>query len=86
MSNSHVTSAVPESIEWGVDPTVQFLAEAGKGSTAQGKDIAWGQDTGQWVAGTEDVEHLNLRELKLKIGTVSYSNQGCRNHYSYTAI
>lgn len=42
MSNSHVTSAVPESIEWGVDPTVQFLAEAGKGSTAQGKDIAWG--------------------------------------------
>lgn len=41
MSNSHVTSAVPEGIGRGAEPTVQFLAEAGKGSTAQGEDIAW---------------------------------------------
>ena len=71
MSNSHLT-AVPEGTGQGAGPNMQYLAEAGEGSTVPGEGIARGEDTGQPVgtgqlvgtdqpvAGTGEAAHLDL--------------------------
>ena len=62
MSNSHLTAAAVPGGNWqGAGPTVQFLAGAGEGSTAQGEDSEEG--TGQQVAGTGEAAHLDLQEI-----------------------
>ena len=65
MSNSHLTAAVPGGNWQGAGPTVQFLAGAGEGSTAQGEDIEVG--TGQQVAGTGEAAHLDLQEICIHV-------------------
>ena len=67
MSNLRLT-AVPEGTGQGAGPTVQFLAEAGEGSTGLGEGIAQGvgtdrQGTGRQVAGIGKAAHLDLWKI-----------------------
>ena len=49
-TNSHLTAAVPEGTGRGADPTVQYLAGAGEGSTVPGVGI--GREVGIGRQGT----------------------------------
>ena len=64
MSNSRLTAAaVPEGTGLGVGPNMQYLAEAGEGSTVLGEDIARGEGTGQQDTGQEGTGHQGTGEV-----------------------